>query len=120
MFQKKLFLIILFSLSLRTHSSSIFFMGDSHSVGYFGMKLDKLLRTEFNQVSTVASCGSVAKWFFNGKKQGADTFLEIKMNNGKVVKVKQLPLLKIFFPSFLLRLLLSLWVQITPMHQTSL
>ena len=43
-------------------------MGDSHSVGHFGLKLDKLLRTEFNQVSTVASCGSVAKWFFTGKK----------------------------------------------------
>ena len=43
-------------------------MGDSHSVGHFGMKLDKLLREKYDQVQTIASCGSVAKWFFTGQK----------------------------------------------------
>ena len=61
------FVSILF-ISLKLNASTVFFMGDSHSVGHFGMKLDKLLREKYDQVQTIASCGSVAKWFFTGQK----------------------------------------------------
>jgi len=83
---KNKFFILLFSLtSINSFGSSVFFMGDSHSVGHFGMKLDRLLRTKFDQVSTAASCGSVAKWFFNGKKTRCGYYIKDetgKLSNG--------------------------------------
>ncbi len=44
----------------------ILFIGDSHAVGPFGWKLDSLLRTlPESKVATYASCGSIAKWWWN-------------------------------------------------------
>ena len=60
--------VAVFLISLKLNASTVLFIGDSHSVGHFGMKLDKLLRGNYDQVQTIASCGSVAEWFFTGQK----------------------------------------------------
>ena len=49
-------------------ASTILIVGDSHTVGPFGQKLDELLRNEGAQVATYASCGSIAKWWYNGQR----------------------------------------------------
>lgn len=47
-------------------SPVVLFVGDSHSVGPFGQTLDKLLRTiPDSTVASYASCGSIAKWWYN-------------------------------------------------------
>ncbi len=51
-----------------TQERRVLIIGDSHSVGIFGMELDQLFRKSSNiKVATYASCGSVAGWFFSGK-----------------------------------------------------
>ena len=49
-------------------ASTILIVGDSHTVGPFGQKLDEVLRSEGVKVATYASCGSIAKWWYNGQK----------------------------------------------------
>lgn len=49
-------------------ASTILIIGDSHTVGPFGQKLDELLRNEGASVATYASCGSIAKWWYNGQR----------------------------------------------------
>lgn len=45
---------------------NVLYIGDSHSVGPFGWKLDSLLRTHpESKVATYASCGSIANWWWN-------------------------------------------------------
>ncbi len=93
--KKKAITFLIFSiLPINAFSSSVLFMGDSHSVGHFGLKLDKLLRTEFNQVSTIASCGSVAKWFFNGRKTKCGYFFKDQNGRRQSGKSKETPLIK--------------------------
>lgn len=47
-------------------AGTVLFIGDSHSVGPFGQSLDQLLRTLPNtRVASYASCGSIAKWWYN-------------------------------------------------------
>ena len=98
MVKKKVIFFSLSLLSLEAFSSSVLFMGDSHSVGHFGMKLDKLLRTEFNQVSTIASCGSVAKWFFNGRATKCGYFFKDENEKSQHGKSKKTPIIKNIIP----------------------
>ncbi|MEI7529926.1 MAG: SGNH/GDSL hydrolase family protein [Elusimicrobiota bacterium] len=49
-------------------AANILFIGDSHSVGPFGWKLDELLRAVPGaQVGTYSSCGSIFQWWETGK-----------------------------------------------------
>ena len=43
------------------------FVGDSHSVGPFGWRLDGLLRKAGRKTATYASCGSIEQWWVTGK-----------------------------------------------------
>lgn len=43
------------------------FVGDSHSVGPFGWKVDELLRGQGLRTASYASCGSIAQWWVTGK-----------------------------------------------------
>lgn len=52
---------------LNAAAQSVLFIGDSHSVGPFGKKLDSLLRENGFNVETYASCGSIAQWWVSGK-----------------------------------------------------
>lgn len=44
-------------------ASTILILGDSHSVGPFGWRLDEQLRMKGHRLATYASCGSIAKWW---------------------------------------------------------
>lgn len=49
-------------------AANILFIGDSHSVGPFGWKMDEQLRTVPGaKVGSYASCGSIFQWWENGK-----------------------------------------------------
>lgn len=48
-------------------AATVLFVGDSHSVGPFGWKLDELLRAAGHRTATYASCGSIAQWWVSGK-----------------------------------------------------
>jgi len=48
-------------------AGTVLFIGDSHSVGPFGWKLDELLRGAGHTAATYASCGSIAQWWVTGK-----------------------------------------------------
>jgi lysophospholipase L1-like esterase len=45
----------------------ILVIGDSHSVGSFGRRLDDLLRERTPEVATYGSCGSSPSWWFDGR-----------------------------------------------------
>lgn len=47
---------------------TILVIGDSHTVGPFGKKLDSLLRNDGARVATYGSCGSIAGWWYSGQK----------------------------------------------------
>jgi hypothetical protein len=48
-------------------AGTVLFIGDSHSVGPFGWKVDELLRSAGHRTATYASCGSIAQWWVTGK-----------------------------------------------------
>lgn len=48
-------------------AGTVLFIGDSHSVGPFGWKLDELLRGAGHNTATYASCGSIAQWWVTAK-----------------------------------------------------
>lgn len=48
-------------------AATVLFVGDSHSVGPFGWKLDALLRDAGHSAATYSSCGSIAQWWVTGK-----------------------------------------------------
>ncbi|OGS10802.1 MAG: hypothetical protein A2234_02375 [Elusimicrobia bacterium RIFOXYA2_FULL_58_8] len=49
-------------------AGNILFIGDSHSVGPFGWKMDALLRSvPGTKVGTYSSCGSIFQWWETGK-----------------------------------------------------
>ena len=74
-------------ISTAAHTKPVLFIGDSHSVGHFGIKLDSLLREKYPQVQTIASCGAVASWFFSGQKTKCGYFH--KNIDGKSLKGKE-------------------------------
>ena len=49
-------------------ASTILLIGDSHTVGPFGKKLDELLRAEAASVVTYGSCGSIAGWWYSAQQ----------------------------------------------------
>lgn len=60
---------IFLSISLVTADSDTFlFLGDSHTVGSFGARLDELLREEAPRVVTYGVCGASPSWWFEGTK----------------------------------------------------
>ncbi|MEW5950514.1 MAG: SGNH/GDSL hydrolase family protein [Elusimicrobiota bacterium] len=77
---------LIFSMSLFfssfSNAQSVLFIGDSHSVGPFGKKLDLLLREKGAIVETYASCGSIAQWWVSGKTTNCGYFFKDK--EGKV------------------------------------
>jgi hypothetical protein len=69
---------------------STLLIGDSHSVGAFGKTLDSLLRSDpSREVRTVASCGSIIRWFYTGTPTPCG-FLKIDAN-GKVTEALKAP-----------------------------
>ncbi len=70
----KLILIPLFCINAA--AQSVLFIGDSHSVGPFGKKLDFLLRENGFAVETYASCGSIAQWWVTGKPTNCGYFFK--------------------------------------------
>lgn len=48
-------------------AGTVLFVGDSHSVGPFGWKVDELLREAGHRTASYASCGSIAQWWVSGK-----------------------------------------------------
>ena len=60
--------ILLAALCVPGACANILFIGDSHSVGPFGWKIDELLRSVPGaKAGTYASCGSIYQWWENGK-----------------------------------------------------
>lgn len=55
---------------------SILFIGDSHSVGPFGVRLDELLRTTGAPVTTSAFCGSIVNDWYRADGSTHCGFLE--------------------------------------------
>ena len=79
---RNLFLILVIVLPFQIFADNILYFGDSHSVGHFGIKLDRLLRQNKNdEVFTIGSCGSIARWFFTGHKTRCGYFY--RDNRGK-------------------------------------
>ena len=58
---------VLMLLGVSVKAGTVLFVGDSHSVGPFGWKLDELLRAGGRQTASYASCGSIAQWWVTGK-----------------------------------------------------
>ena len=58
---------VLALLSSPAAAGTVLFVGDSHSVGPFGWKVDELLREAGHTTATYASCGSIAQWWATGK-----------------------------------------------------
>lgn len=63
----KIILAALFIFCQQVSAGTVLFVGDSHSVGPFGWKVDELLRGAGHKTSTYASCGSIAQWWVTGK-----------------------------------------------------
>lgn len=68
-------------------ASTILILGDSHTVGPFGQKLDELLRLKGARVATYASCGSTAIWWYSGQRTTCGYFE--KDLTGKVTERSQ-------------------------------
>lgn len=67
--KKIIFLMTFFIFAVNANSANVLFIGDSHSVGPFGWKMDELIRRTPNiQVGSYASCGSVFQWWETGKQ----------------------------------------------------
>ena len=65
---KSLTILIFLIAPLHLFASNILLVGDSHTVGPFGWKLDQNLRDVGHSVSTFGSCGSIGQWWFTAKK----------------------------------------------------
>lgn len=64
-----LLILVIFSFfTLPAYPRSVVLIGDSHSVGHFGIELDRLLRLdEANKVATYAACGATPEWYYTGQ-----------------------------------------------------
>jgi hypothetical protein len=81
--------IIMFAIicvfAAHSYAADVLFIGDSHSVGPFGWKMDELIRNEPNiKLGTYASCGSVFNWWETGKPTPCGYFF--RDVNGKTEK----------------------------------
>jgi hypothetical protein len=67
-------------------AGTVLFVGDSHSVGPFGWKVDELLRAGGQRTASYASCGSIYQWWVTGKSTPCGYFfrdLEGKTEKGQ-------------------------------------
>lgn len=62
-------------------ASTVLIIGDSHSVGPFGWRLDEQLRKKGHQVATYASCGSIAKWWTTTSQPTTCGYYSNDLNN---------------------------------------
>lgn len=90
---KNMFIKILFSIFILTvnlYSENILFIGDSHSVGYFGKKFDELTRKD-HKINIYAICGSTMKWWFEEKQTNCGYFFKDSNNKLDEGKTKKTP-----------------------------
>ncbi len=64
---KILALLLWLACGVPAFCGTVLFVGDSHSVGPFGWRLDELLRGRGLKTASYASCGSIAQWWATGK-----------------------------------------------------
>lgn len=87
---KKLLLTALLGLcALPAYAGTVLFIGDSHSVGPFGWRLDELLRDSGRVTATYSSCGSIAQWWVTAKPTPCGYFF--RDTDGKTEKGKKGP-----------------------------
>lgn len=68
---------LLFAFSVPAYAANVLFIGDSHSVGPFGWKMDSLIRKVSGiKVGSYASCGSVFNWWETGKATSCGYFFK--------------------------------------------
>jgi rubredoxin len=66
--RKILFFLLLAIMTAPSSAANVLFIGDSHSVGPFGWKMDELIRRMPGvSVGSYASCGSVFNWWETGR-----------------------------------------------------
>ena len=65
--KKLIYIGLSFFLAAPAAAGTVLFVGDSHSVGPFGWRVDELLRAGGHRTATYASCGSIAQWWTTGK-----------------------------------------------------
>jgi hypothetical protein len=73
--------------------SSILYIGDSHTVGFFGQILDKNLREilEFKNLTTIGACGSRPISWYKNSKTSCGYFEHKKENKIKLTKNYKIP-----------------------------
>ncbi len=84
--KKTAFCLLLALAAPPASAGTVLFVGDSHSVGPFGWKLDELLRAGGSKAASYASCGSIAQWWVTGKPTPCGYFfrdLEGKTEKGQ-------------------------------------
>jgi hypothetical protein len=82
---KFIFTLAFLALALPASAANILFIGDSHSVGPFGWKMDELLRgVPGARVGTYSSCGSIFQWWETGKETPCGYFF--RDTSGKTEK----------------------------------
>jgi len=67
-------LVLTAVLAAPASAGTVLFVGDSHSVGPFGARLDGLLRGAGHNTASYASCGSIAQWWVNAKPTSCGYF----------------------------------------------
>ena len=65
--RKLIYLAVSLFLAAPAAAGTVLFVGDSHSVGPFGWRLDELLRGAGHKAAAYASCGAIAQWWVTGK-----------------------------------------------------
>ena len=80
----KLFLLLIFLIPIHALASSVLVIGDSHTTGQFGKKLDELLRAK-HTVMTRGACGTIGKNWQEGTSGGCG-----KWNWGKSIEGKEI------------------------------
>lgn len=86
---KTLLFSLLLALPAAAAAGTALFIGDSHSVGPFGWKMDELLRGAGYRTGTYASCGSIAQWWETGKQTPCGFYF--RGTDGKVEKGQKGP-----------------------------
>jgi hypothetical protein len=86
---KNLMLSLMLALPAAAAAETALFIGDSHSVGPFGWRMDELLRDAGYNTGTYASCGSIAQWWETGKQTPCGFYF--RGPDGKVEKGQKGP-----------------------------
>lgn len=84
--RKYIFAALVALLAAPAAAGTVLFVGDSHSVGPFGWRVDGLLRAAGHKTASYASCGSICQWWVTGKPTPCGYFfrgLEGKTEKGQ-------------------------------------